>query len=267
MKKYKDKDWLHRQYVENKLSTLKIAELCKTGGSTIAYWLKNHEIKSRSKAETNIQNWENIGYRKNQIKKRKEKARTQEMKEHYKKMSMIIWDDSKKRKDVLSRRIPYKRTKKHKEKMSIALLGRTFSVEHIKNISIAQRKRMENPEEKKRMKEIRLIASNRRPTNPEKMFDEMTPNSIRYVGNRAWWRKLPNGKYKNPDFKVTGQKKIIEIHGDYWHKGEDIQILINQYKQIGLDCLVIWEKDIYSQPKEVLDKTKIFIKRGHHVSI
>lgn len=267
MKLYKDKDWLLEQYGVKKLSAEKIGILCKTGSSTISYWLKKHEIKTRSKAEANRQNWANIEYRKNQIKKRRETAKAPDQKARYRKMSMLVWDNPEKRKEVLSNRVYYKRTKKQKEEMSKILLGRIFSEEHIKNMSISQKKRMEIPREKKRMQEIRLIAINKRPTKPERVFNELTPEEVRYIGNRTWWRKLPNGKYKNPDFKVTGQNKVIEVHGDYWHRGEDPQELINQYKQIGLDCLVIWENEIYNNPQEVLNKTQLFIQQGHHVSI
>jgi len=104
-----------------------------------------------------------------------------------------------------------------------------------------------------------LFASKQRPTQPEKVFDELTPSLVRYIGDRTWWRKLPNGQWKNPDFKVTGQNKIIEVFGDWWHKNDDPQELINLYKTANLDCLVIWEHEIYKQPDKVIEKTIDFI--------
>lgn len=99
----------------------------------------------------------------------------------------------------------------------------------------------------------------KRPTRPEKIFDEMTPENIHYTGNGAWWKTFPNGKNKNPDFKVMGQDKVIEIFGDYWHRNDDSQELIDLYAQVGLDCLVFWEHEIYENPQEVLSKVEIFI--------
>ena len=110
-----------------------------------------------------------------------------------------------------------------------------------------------------------LKATNKRPTYPESIFDEMTPEIVRYVGNRAWWRKLEDGKNHNPDFKVTGQNKVIEIFGDYWHKGEDPQELIDLYALAGLDCLVFWESEIYENPEQVIEKVDDFIGETHRI--
>lgn len=97
------------------------------------------------------------------------------------------------------------------------------------------------------------------PTRPEQLFNEMTPDKVRFIGDRQWWRTLPDGKFKNPDFKVTGQDKIIEIFGDYWHRNDKPQELIDLYNQIGLECLIIWESELYADPQEVLNKTLDFI--------
>jgi len=109
-----------------------------------------------------------------------------------------------------------------------------------------------------------LVEVNRRPSRPERAFDDMTPNIVRYTGDRTWWRKLPNGKNSNPDFKVTGQNKVIFVHGDYWHRGEDPQILINLWKEMDFDCLVIWENEIYNQPERVMIKMENFLSGNGH---
>ncbi|KKK48176.1 hypothetical protein LCGC14_3147780 [marine sediment metagenome] len=45
-----------------------------------------------------------------------------------------------------------------------------------------------------------------------------------------------------PDFtNIKGQKKVIELFGDYWHMGDNPQDKIDYYKQFGYDCLIIWE--------------------------
>lgn len=108
---------------------------------------------------------------------------------------------------------------------------------------------------------LKLLLSGlgRRPNNIEKIIDEMTPDFIRYTGDGSWWRRLHNGKYKNPDFKVTGQNKIIEIWGDYWHKKENPNFLIEHYRRSGLECLVIWENEIYSDLQEIANKIYQFI--------
>ncbi len=142
-----------------------------------------------------------------------------------------------------------------RKNLSRAQKGKKHSEKHKEKIGRASKECWKRPEYVKNV----LKATNKRPTNPEKAFDKITPEIIRYTGNGAWWRKLPNGKHKNPDFKITGQNKVIEIFGDYWHRNDDPQELINLYEQIGLRCLVIWENEVYNKQKEVLEWVNKFI--------
>jgi len=60
---------------------------------------------------------------------------------------------------------------------------------------------------------------------------------------------------KIPDFIDKINNKIIELYGDYWHKGQDPQDRIDYFKQFGYDTLVIWEselKDIKSIEERIL---------------
>ena len=98
---------------------------------------------------------------------------------------------------------------------------------------------------------------NRRPNGLEMLFDSLTDESVKYVGDGKKWVVLPNGRSKNPDFLI-GKDKVIELHGDYWHKGEDDGELIKLYKEIGYDCLVIWERE-FDNLDNVLQKVAEFI--------
>jgi very-short-patch-repair endonuclease len=89
----------------------------------------------------------------------------------------------------------------------------------------------------------------------------LTPNCIRYVGNFDFWVVTKNRTH-NPDFKIKGQKKIIELFGDYWHKGEDLDELIKEYSEAGWKCIIFWENEVYNDTKRVLQKTLRFIKRS-----
>jgi len=94
----------------------------------------------------------------------------------------------------------------------------------------------------------RLKALNTKPNKPEKMLNKLLkkllPKEYKYVGN---WEFIIN-RY-NPDFiNVNGQKKIIELYGDYWHnladyKKRDKQRLIT-YKKYGYKTLIIWEHEL-----------------------
>ena len=146
-------------------------------------------------------------------------------------------------------------TQETRVKMSIAKQGHKISDTQKAEHSTRMRNWWKDPEFRKKL----LKCKNTRPTKPEMVFDEMTPEIIRYVGDGSWWRTLPNGKHKNPDFKVTGQDKVIEVFGDYWHRNDDPQEIIDLYNEGGLDCLVIWENEIYKQPDIVLEKSIEFI--------
>lgn len=65
---------------------------------------------------------------------------------------------------------------------------------------------------------------------------------------------------KVPDFIATnGEKKVIEVFGDFWHKEVEEQSLIKSYTKAGYDCLVIWEHEVKgSPPKKVIGKVRQF---------
>jgi hypothetical protein len=74
--------------------------------------------------------------------------------------------------------------------------------------------------------------------------------------NNRRFIKLTDGRAAIPDFKVKGRRKVIEIYGDYWHsqkfcesKGDpeykwNPEKMIEEYKTVGYDCLIFWEKQL-----------------------
>jgi very-short-patch-repair endonuclease len=78
----------------------------------------------------------------------------------------------------------------------------------------------------------------------ENILNSLFPNEYKYVGDG----QLFISRYV-PDFiNANGQKKIIELFGDYWHnlpnyKKRDIKRL-EAYKNYGYDTLVIWENEL-----------------------
>lgn len=70
----------------------------------------------------------------------------------------------------------------------------------------------------------------------------------KYVGDFKVWI---DGR--NPDFiNCNGEKKLIELFGNYWHKPEDEKTLPDHYKMYGFKTLVIWENDMREQSDEDL---------------
>ncbi len=85
------------------------------------------------------------------------------------------------------------------------------------------------------------------PNKPEKIIEDlMKMRDLPYIF-------VGNGKFAietfNPDFiNCNGQKKIIELFGDYWHnlpkiKERDIRRLI-AYSKYGYKTLIIWEHEL-----------------------
>jgi len=142
-------------------------------------------------------------------------------------------------------------TEEHKKKISIGNRGKIISLEQRKAISKKIKEKYKNDFEFLMKKYTGL---NQKPNNKEKIiFDliKMYNLHYEYVGNGKFWI---DGK--NPDFvNVNGQKKIIELFGDYWHTKmakETPEERINHFKKYGFDCLIIWEKEL----KNINDVTK-----------
>ena len=127
-----------------------------------------------------------------------------------------------------------------KEKHRLAVLKALAKPEVKKKHSDTLKKLWLNPEYAKKMFDRFGI----KPTKPEielqNILNELFPGEYKYVGNGE---VFINGK--NPDFiNCNGKKKIIEMFGNYWHKGQDPQSRINIFKPYGYETLVIWENDL-----------------------
>jgi len=61
-----------------------------------------------------------------------------------------------------------------------------------------------------------------------------------------------------PDFiNINGQKKIIELYGDYWHRNDDPQDRIDLFAKYGYQTLIIWEHELKNEV-ELKDKLQEF---------
>ena len=127
------------------------------------------------------------------------------------------------------------------------------------------KKRWSDPKEKLKMLTTITLSPNKIETN----FHEHFKDKIKFTGDRQFWIRFDvkyasgdkAGKFihKNPDFKVHGQKKVIELYGDYWHQNDDpLELMIN-YRNAGYKCLIFWEYDIKNHMEEVIALTNLFI--------
>ena len=117
-----------------------------------------------------------------------------------------------------------------------------------------------NPKWAIRMLKKLREASNVRPTKPEKILIEIIKEHnfpFKYVGDGKLWIGWPP---MNPDFiEVNGRKLVIEVLGDYWHTPEEFDERKKRYAKYGFKCIGIWEKEIYNNRNQVINKLKRFL--------
>lgn len=138
-----------------------------------------------------------------------------------------------------------------RQKLREANKGKKASEQTKKKLSIKTKKSWQNSN----FVEKQLISRALHPNKPEtiilNLLNKLYPNEWKFTGDFSF---MINGK--NPDFtNINGQKKLIELFGDYWHKGEDPNDRINIFKPFGWDTLVIWECEL-KNTKQL--KRKIF---------
>ena len=77
-----------------------------------------------------------------------------------------------------------------------------------------------------------------KPNKKERKLLKLLGPSWLYVGDG----QLTIGG-KSPDF-WNGDHKLIELFGDYWHRGENPQPRIDHFARQGYNTLVIWESEL-----------------------
>lgn len=181
------------------------------------------------------------------------------------------------------------RSEECKLKISKALKGRKFTEEWKKNLSKARKGQIHtNPDckcmtcqakkgaykgknngfygkhhsEKEKRK---WLETNRRSPNLCEisllnLLIETLPNEYEFVGDGKVWIN-----HKNPDFmNINGQKKLIEMFGDYWHGEEStgLPTAVHEcerkeiFKEAGYETLIIWEHEVNGS-KTLLQKKLI----------
>jgi len=134
--------------------------------------------------------------------------------------------------------------------------GVVVSDETRKKLSESQKRKFKDPEFLNKY----YKGMNTTPNKPEKklfsLLENLYPGQWRYTGDFSF---TINGKC--PDFvNCNGQKKIIELFGDYWHRGENPQDRINEFKPFGFETLVIWESEMKN-----IENVKNRIREFHEI--
>jgi G:T-mismatch repair DNA endonuclease (very short patch repair protein) len=130
----------------------------------------------------------------------------------------------------------------------------------------AQIKLWKNIKHKEKMVLLSRRGMHLKPNKPETVLGNLLnilfPKQYKFVGDG----KVILAGF-NPDFiNCNGQKKIIEVYGDYWHnldsyKKRDKRRLI-EYKKLGYSTLIIWGKELKD-----LEKTANKLQEFHYGNI
>lgn len=135
-----------------------------------------------------------------------------------------------------------------------------------------ERLKINNPMKRKEVVIKNWMSHQHKPTNIEKKFIELIKIynlPIEYIGNASFFIG-----YKNPDFKVINQNKVIEITSDAYGRNVNnySKSIVNYYKTRDYDCLIIWgncrkHKDELKNENlmETLQKIKNFINDGKEI--
>ncbi len=92
---------------------------------------------------------------------------------------------------------------------------------------------------------------------------------VRYVGKGEFWTNSPDGSHLNPDFKVNGQKKVIEVYTrslpHFMMDRESPDWMIQrkqQFASANFDCMFIEQSEL----KNCLSDVQRFIHNGISIS-
>ena len=128
-------------------------------------------------------------------------------------------------------------TQEAKDKIGLKQIGKYVTNETRMRQSITAKINWSNPEFAKMMLHRRI------PSGPEQEFICISDRfylMFDFVGDGTL---IIDGK--NPDFVcINDEHKLIEIWGDYFHKGEDPQERINFFKNRGYQCIIIWASEL-----------------------
>ena len=107
-------------------------------------------------------------------------------------------------------------------------------------------------------------ATSKTPNKTEQLLDSILqtnfPGEWEYVGDG---KLVINGKI--PDFaNINGRKALIELFGDYWHRGENPQDRIDEFSKLGYYCLIIWESDLVNIPEITKQIANFYKKETQH---
>jgi very-short-patch-repair endonuclease len=130
----------------------------------------------------------------------------------------------------------------------VEICGESAARELISRLSEIRKKIWKDPVYVAKQMKARRVKPNKLEEVFNSLLQGLLPNQYKYVGDGE---VIIGGKC--PDFiNVNGQKKIIELFGDYWHgpertgqfREEHEQERIEHFAEYGYQTLIIWESEL-----------------------
>jgi very-short-patch-repair endonuclease len=171
-----------------------------------------------------------------------------------------------------SARAKYDNNLEYRYAVGSANRGKIFSGDRLERMSLAQKVSFQNNPQRaidlsNRFRKLwedpefaRKVLCRRSMSGPEKEFEKIVINNnlpYKFVGNVEDKENKMVISGKIPDFCHISQKKLIEIWGNYFHKGQDPQDRIDFFKKHGYNCIVIWANELKDKEK-ILEKVNEF---------
>jgi len=139
-------------------------------------------------------------------------------------------------------------TEKQIQANRVRKLGKTASPEAKENYrKAAQKRNREDMNYWKNLRKALNLSPNKQEQKLDRILQSILPGEYKYVGD---FSLIIGGKC--PDFfNVNGQKKLIELYGNYWHRNDDPQDRISFFTPFGFQTLIVWESELQNKPKLV----------------
>ncbi len=121
-----------------------------------------------------------------------------------------------------------------------------YKAKYTNNLIIKEKIRKKNkdlwqtPEYVSKQMKSRGVSPNKLELSFQNLLNQLYPNEWKFVGDG---QLIIAGKC--PDFvNINGQKKLIELFGAYWHKGQNVEDRKKIFKEFGYETLILWEHEL-----------------------
>lgn len=127
-------------------------------------------------------------------------------------------------------------------KIADANRGKTRTPSQRRRMADAVSNLWSNTEYREKVLEGRSLSPNKL---EQSVFLKLRPLGFRFTGDGKFWVHRKDESHC-PDFKLNNKKILVEIWGDYWHRGQKPRALEKWYEKSGFMCLVLWEHEVKS---------------------